>query len=77
MRRYGELAGISEPKRHLHVLRHTCATHLLEAKGDIRFVQDWPGPKKIESTGIYAQITDRHRDQKARDAFASRSVVTL
>lgn len=75
MRKYGALAGIPGQKRHFHCLRHSAGTHFLEATGDIAFVQDWLGHRKIESTQVYAKITDRHRDVKAREAFARREIV--
>lgn len=75
MQKYGALAGIPEQKRHFHCLRHSAGTHFLEATGDIAFVQDWLGHRKIESTQVYAKITDKHRDIKAREAFARREIV--
>lgn len=72
---YGEKAGISKDKRHFHVLRHSIATHLLDAGADIRFVQDWLGHQNIQNTVIYAQITNPARDKQALKAFASPMVV--
>ena len=64
-------AGIPEEKRHFHVLKHSIATHMLEAGGDLRFVQDWLGHKNIQNTVIYASISNRARDDQARRVFAS------
>ncbi|GIX08050.1 MAG: integrase [Candidatus Poribacteria bacterium] len=75
MRKYGALAGIPESKRHFHCLRHSAGTHFLEATGDIAFVQDWLGHRKIQSTQVYAKVTSKYRDQKAREAFARREIV--
>ena len=75
MKRYGKRADIPPDKRHFHVLKHSIATHLLEAGADIRFVQDWLGHKQISSTIIYAQITNPSRDQQAVKFFASPSIV--
>lgn len=72
---YGERAGIPQGKRHFHVLRHSIATHLLDAGQDIRFVQDWLGHQNIQNTVIYAQITNPARDKQALKAFASPMVV--
>ena len=44
-----------------HGLRHSIATHLLDAGVSLEFVQDHLGHQSIRSTSIYARITDRHR----------------
>jgi site-specific recombinase XerD len=71
MKRYGEAAGIPASKLHFHVLKHSIATHLLDAGADLRFVQDWVGHASINNTVIYAQLTSRRRDEEACRVFAS------
>jgi integrase len=63
--RYRRLAGLPE---HLtaHSLRHSIATHLLDAGAHLEFVQDHLGHRNIRSTAIYARITDRHREALMR-----------
>jgi integrase len=62
---YGKRAGIPEDKRHMHSLRHTCATSLLsEQELDVAQVQNHLGHKSIQSTMIYAQITEAASDAR-------------
>jgi site-specific recombinase XerD len=75
IKEYGKCAGIPESKRHFHVLKHSIATHLLDAGADLRFVQDWIGHASIRNTVIYAQLTSRRRDEEARKVFATQYVV--
>jgi len=75
MKSYGKKAGIPPDKRHFHVLKHSIGTHLLDAGGDIRFVQDWIGHKNIQNTVIYAHLSNRTQDEQARKFFASPMIV--
>lgn len=75
MQQYGETANIPQEKRHPHVLKHSIATHLLDAGADIRFVQDWLGHANIQNTTIYAQLTSTTRDEQARRVFLSKRIV--
>jgi len=69
MKKYGEAAGLPSAKRHFHCLKHSIATHLLEAGADLRFVQDWLGHANIQNTVVYASLTARGRESAARRAF--------
>jgi len=57
---YREAAGLA-PHYTCHSLRHSIATHLLDAGLPLEFVQDHLGHRNIRSTTIYARITDHHR----------------
>lgn len=39
-----------------HVLRHTCATHMLAGKADIRYIQALLGHSNIQSTQVYTRV---------------------
>ena len=45
--------SIADKRIHPHMLRHSCAVHILEATGDIRKVSLWLGHASIQSTEIY------------------------
>jgi type 1 fimbriae regulatory protein FimB len=69
IKRYGELAKLPKEKRHFHVLKHSIATHLLDAGADLRFVQDWLGHANIQNTVIYTALVSTTREAKARQHF--------
>jgi integrase len=75
MKAYGKKAKIPPDRQHFHVLKHSIATHLISAGGDLAFVRDWLGHASIKNTMIYAQLVSPKRDEQARKLFMSGEVV--
>jgi type 1 fimbriae regulatory protein FimB/type 1 fimbriae regulatory protein FimE len=71
MKTYGSRAGLPVGKQHFHVLKHSIATHLLDAGADLRFVQDWLGHSNIQNTVVYTYLTSKTRETTARKVFLS------
>jgi integrase/recombinase XerC len=59
LKRWAQAAGVWK-RVHPHLLRHSCASHLLESSGNLRAVQDMLGHADIGTTQIYTHLDFQH-----------------
>lgn len=70
-RTYAATADLPPDRRHIHVLRHSIAVHLMNAGLDLADVRDWLGHQSLSSTLVYARITEKRRAEAYSRAVAS------
>ena len=65
VKKYAARVGL-EAKVSPHVLRHSCATHMLARGADVRVVQELLGHASVATTQRYTKVSPEHLRQPTR-----------
>ena len=57
-----QAAGIKKRRVSIHTLRHSYATHLLEAGVNLRVIQRYLGHSCLETTMVYLHLTQKGQE---------------
>ena len=61
-RRAKAAAGVRKKAVSVHTLRHSYATHLLEAGVNLRVIQRYMGHAQLETTMVYLHLTQKGQE---------------
>ena len=76
-RKAKQRAGITKTGVAIHTLRHSYATHLLEAGLNLRLIQRYLGHTRLETTMLYLHLTQKgHEDAYERINTVMRGLLT-
>jgi integrase/recombinase XerD len=68
VKQHGQRAGIASERLSPHVLRHSCATHLLDHGADLRIVQELLGHASVSTTQLYTKVSQERLVEAYRSA---------
>jgi integrase len=76
-KKYGKEINLPKYKRHCHTLRHSIAVHMLDAGHGQEDVKDHLGHRYIQSTDVYAVLSNKKRDAVFNKMKTSVEIVNL